>query len=210
MPHPDLNELRKQATEYKMNSSKQSKQKTERKIYFLIALLIVFSFLYFYQWDLGKIIFTFASNPIEQQINEEVPSEIVEKKRNQKVLMKPLPIQYLVVLTNGANICREPGLDSSIVSIAIQKDRLTYLRKFQKKEDAYWLLVQAPSGHVGWINAKMVKWDEESITRLTEYARENVTAMKELAIYYEKGLAIEKNKRESYFWYKKAANNGKH
>lgn len=206
MAHPDLNELREKVRGQRSTRGiKAEKRKRGRKGYFLLVLLLFAISLSYLRIDVVKNHYTTAADFIAQLFEK---TEKVGKEEFQSPVMGPLPTQYVLVQTKGANIRSGPGLDSIRVAVVGEGERLEYLNQFMLLGDIYWLHVQVSTGETGWISDKIVLWDKESMDLLVMDAEENVAAMLTLATFYEKGVAVDKFKERSLFWYERAALHG--
>lgn len=208
MSHPDLNELRKQVTEFKSGGKKRSRPRTRKKWLFLFFLLVCFSYFYLFKWETVKETYTISHDYVVGLIEKAGILGGVKVKGKQEVVMLPMPSQDLLVLTKGANIRSKADLASEIVTVAGEQERLSYLFHFQKNEDVFWLEVETESGKKGWISDKIVEWDQDSLQQLKVNAEENVAAMLELGRRFEEGIALEQKPAEAFAWYKKAADVG--
>jgi TPR repeat protein len=210
MSHPDLNELRKQVTEFKSGGKKRSRPRTRKKWLFILILLVCLSYLYLFKWETIKGTYTISHDYVVGLIEKTGILGGVKVKGKQEVVMLPMPSQDLFITAKGANIRSEADLTSEIVTVAGEQERLSYLFHFQKNEDVFWLEVETESGKKGWISDKIVEWDQESIHQLKVNAEKNAAAMLELGRRFEEGIANEQNLADAFAWYKKAADYGDH
>lgn len=204
MPHPDLNALRQRVNEQKSTGKRGTKRKSGRSGYFLLVPLFVGYLLYF-QIDVVMNYYNMATDFVQQSFwkNEEV-----DKGDLPSIVMNPIPTQYVLVQTKGANIRSEANINSNRVTVVGEGERLEYLNQFASIGDMYWLRVQLVTGEVGWISDRIVLWDKDSMAQLVTDAEKNVAAMLTLATFYEKGIAVDKFEERSLYWYGRAAFHG--
>lgn len=208
MSHPDLNQLRKQVTEFKSGGKKRERPKSRRRLLFIIILVIGLSYFYLTEEESIKMTYSMADEYVSQLIDKVQFFGGVKIKGKQEIVMEPMPSQELLVTSEGANIRSDADMTSEVVAVVSKQERLSYLFHVRQNKDVFWLEVQTSSGKKGWISDKIVMWDEASLNQLKGNAVDNVAAMLELGNRFEKGIALEANPAETFNWYKKAADYG--
>jgi len=211
MSHPDLQELRGQI-------NKQAKRGRMKKVVFsLLMVMAVIGGLSFYQELEGlitdsKVLYsnsvTFFKNVISDVKHMKGQAMVVGEN---DIRLDPLPEQILLVEAKGANIRSEASLEADVVIVVGHKSALVYLNEWSQEKDIYWLRVKTSDGTHGWISDRIVSWEKDSVKKVEEDAEGgNVASMKELGARYENGIGVEESLKESFSWYKRAADAGEH
>jgi len=124
----------------------------------VIGIIMLFAFI-------GLLVLSkkFFAESVQTQ---DVQETIVQKPFNQ-------PIKYLVVTTSQANVRSEAKLNSNVVTVVNQNEKLKYLNQVaQDQEGITWYKVETNQGKEGWISSKIVNWEVPPLTK-SDYANQN-------------------------------------